>query len=234
VVTTVKGTTSYVTVRGSIPLYWQEGEALVTLKPKPHVLPGRPHLDAMVAHLRMLAALYGQVLMLSLIDAHGNEANIHRVLSSFAVHVLRSKNGEPSASGLGAFVPFDFHAECGKSASALGMFACARCGQCPQDHIVLRCRRPVWSANVLTCLGAWQPESALLSSSTTRARGLTLPISFWPKRGAAERQQPTRQVGAQTPGTMSGRVKNAVVTAQGLVKVTSTGGARRARLEQAR
>jgi hypothetical protein len=134
VVTTAKGTTSYVTVRGSIPLYWQEGEALVTLKPKPHVIPGRPHLDAMVAHLRMLAALYGPVLMLSLIDAHGNEANIHRVLSSFAVHVLRSKNGAPSASGLGAFVPFDFHAECGKSASALGMYARARCGQCPQDH----------------------------------------------------------------------------------------------------
>jgi len=124
-VTSSKGTSSYVTVRGSIPLYWQEGDALVTLKPKPRVLAGKAHLEAMRVHFQRLAALYGPVLMLSLIDALGNEANINRALSSFASRVLRSNAGAPLPSDLGAFVPFDFHAECGKSASAAGVCACA-------------------------------------------------------------------------------------------------------------
>ena len=133
-----EGVTSFVTVRGSIPVYWQEQEALVTLKPRPLVLAGKPHEQAMVQHFADLAALYGPVFMLSLIDARGNEGNIYNVLLHFASRALRiqgqveklsvGRRGEGPGAGAGAeaqkasllaaFLPFDFHAECGKSASA--------------------------------------------------------------------------------------------------------------------
>ena len=109
-----RGIASYVSVRGSIPVYWQEGGALVTLKPKPHVQQGKPHLEAMTAHFSALAALYGPVVMLSLIDAAGNEANIYHVLMGLACRLLRTGG----AGDLAAFEPFDFHAKCGKSASS--------------------------------------------------------------------------------------------------------------------
>jgi hypothetical protein len=133
IVACAEGVTSFVTVRGSIPVYWQEQEALVTLKPRPLVLAGKPHEQAMAQHFADLAALYGPVFMLSLIDARGNEGNIYNVLLHFASRALRiqdqveklsvSRRGEGAEAeaqkaSLAAFLPFDFHAECGKSASA--------------------------------------------------------------------------------------------------------------------
>jgi len=114
VVTARGGVTSFVTVRGSIPLYWQEQEALVTLKPKPLVLAGKPHEQALARHLADLSGLYGPVMMLSLIDSHGNEGNIYQALSHLATRALQTRD----TSVLAGFLPFDFHAECGKSASA--------------------------------------------------------------------------------------------------------------------
>jgi len=99
---------SHVLLRGSMPLFWQEGEALVTLKPQPTVIPGRPHEEACAAHLAYLQQAYGKVVVVSLLDERGPEA------SAFAAFRDVMRRAAPEVH----FEAFDFHKECGKHASA--------------------------------------------------------------------------------------------------------------------
>jgi hypothetical protein len=58
VVWSAAGVTAFTTVRGSIPLFWQEGEAIVTLKPQPEVMTGQNHTEAMRRHFSSLFERY--------------------------------------------------------------------------------------------------------------------------------------------------------------------------------
>jgi hypothetical protein len=90
-----------------MPLYWQEGDALVTLKPQPTVIQGKPHEEACAAHLQALEQLYGKVAVVSLLDCEGPEAG---AFAAFRDIMARAAPGIH-------FEAFDFHRECGKHAS---------------------------------------------------------------------------------------------------------------------
>eukprot|EP00960_Hanusia_phi_P060916 764668-Hanusia_phi.AAC.3 len=101
---------SYELVRGSIPLYWQEGEAIVTLKPTPTLMQG-PHEIAMKKHFAFLNSNYGNIGVLSLIDHHGVEADICKAFGEYM------KNEMEKNPNILIYEPFDFHKHCGKSAT---------------------------------------------------------------------------------------------------------------------
>ncbi|KAF0718026.1 hypothetical protein As57867_001940, partial [Aphanomyces stellatus] len=70
------GLCSYVQVRGSIPLYWDQ---MVTLKYMPRTQYDAGNADNQVAfraHFDKLIATYGHVTVLNLIDKHGTSANV--------------------------------------------------------------------------------------------------------------------------------------------------------------
>lgn len=107
------GLSSFVQVRGSIPLTWQQkgdGE----LMPKPVLVSAPLGPLAHREHWRQLKELYGQrgLLAISLVDSHGAEG----VVGAAYERAVRQLNAEDATSG-GAgdcsvgFVWFDFHAE---------------------------------------------------------------------------------------------------------------------------
>ncbi|EKX39300.1 hypothetical protein GUITHDRAFT_40380, partial [Guillardia theta CCMP2712] len=103
-------TSSYELIRGSIPLYWQEREALVTLKPTPTLIQG-PHDVAMKKHFAFLNANYGDIGVLNLIDHHGVEGEICKAYGKYMM-----KEMEENLKVV-IYEPFDFHKHCGKSAT---------------------------------------------------------------------------------------------------------------------
>eukprot|EP00961_Rhodomonas_salina_P029072 391902-Rhodomonas_salina.1 len=147
------GTSSYVVVRGSIPLFWQEGEALVTLKPTPTLIKDKPHHEAMGKHLGELAARYKRVSMLSLIDTSGVEGPISQSFKATAQPFVERGSGAGKDSDV-AFTEFDFHKVCGKTASpaaavGVAMLLDAMEGMTPENLFLrLRKRGGGWEKSV--------------------------------------------------------------------------------------
>lgn len=97
---------SFVQVRGSIPLFWQQYPDL-RYKPPPTLLemdPQEQH-NACLRHLEYLAELYGKQVIIDLVDQNGAEGRLEKafkdVLNILAYSSVR-------------YEPFDFHAECRK------------------------------------------------------------------------------------------------------------------------
>lgn len=99
---------SYVQVRGSIPLLWKQ-EACIKYKPKPTLKQvdagGKGGLGqkAFEKHFDALFEQYGPVTAISLIDNRGGEATLHAALRSAVDLMANSKLH---------FVPWDFHKMC--------------------------------------------------------------------------------------------------------------------------
>lgn len=99
---------SYVQVRGSIPLLWKQ-EACIRYKPKPVLKEvdtgGKGGLCQMAfeKHFDSLFEHYGPVTAISLIDHKGGEAMLHTALKS-AVEMMANTKLH--------FVPWDFHKKC--------------------------------------------------------------------------------------------------------------------------
>ncbi|XP_031560293.1 phosphatidylinositide phosphatase SAC1-like [Actinia tenebrosa] len=100
------GTSSFVQIRGSIPLYWSQ-RPNIKYKPKPvinnnadHSLGFRYHIDNQMAH-------YGELMLVNLIDQKGPE----KVLGDNFSTIIRN-SGYPENSL--RFDSFDFHKECSK------------------------------------------------------------------------------------------------------------------------
>jgi len=98
-------TSSFVQVRGSIPLLWTE---LPNIKYKPTRLIAPPELQAPVftRHMLSLIEQYKGVLAINLVNQHGGEG---KLASAFGSEAERFSSG---SSGL-RYVAFDFHKECG-------------------------------------------------------------------------------------------------------------------------
>lgn len=97
---------SFVQIRGSIPLYWQQNPDL-RYKPPPTLLEIDPqeHQTACLRHLEDLIKWYGRQVIIDLIDQKGAESQLGKAfkntLSTLALPSVR-------------YEPFDFHAECRK------------------------------------------------------------------------------------------------------------------------
>ncbi|XP_072390142.1 phosphatidylinositol-3-phosphatase SAC1 [Diabrotica undecimpunctata] len=97
---------SFVQIRGSIPLFWQQNPDL-RLKPPPTMIdmdPQEQH-STCLKHLEELATLYGKVVLVNLIDQKGAEGNMEKSFKE-----AMSSLSYPSAR----YEPFDFHSECSK------------------------------------------------------------------------------------------------------------------------
>ncbi|KAJ8929754.1 hypothetical protein NQ314_017529 [Rhamnusium bicolor] len=97
---------SFVQVRGSIPLFWQQSPDL-RYKPPPTLLeidPQEQH-SACLRHLVNLAELYGKQVIVDLVDQKGAEGALEKAFKN-TINIL----SYPSVR----YEPFDFHAECRK------------------------------------------------------------------------------------------------------------------------
>lgn len=97
---------SFVQVRGSIPLYWQQYPDL-RYKPPPTLLEislQEQH-NACLKHLEEMTTIYGKQVMLDLVDQKGAEGSLEK---SFKQAVLTLNF--PTTK----YEPFDFHAECSR------------------------------------------------------------------------------------------------------------------------
>ncbi|GJP30715.1 hypothetical protein CLOM_g4900 [Closterium sp. NIES-68] len=96
---------SYVQVRGSIPVLWEQIVDL-TYKPKLQtvVTAAQPFEAPLRQHLRGLNEIYGPVIAVDLVNQHGGES---RIGSAYAGAVNAIKDADIR------YVPFDFHKECG-------------------------------------------------------------------------------------------------------------------------
>lgn len=97
---------SFVQVRGSIPLFWQQSPDL-RYKPPPTLMDIDPqeHYNACQKHLESLAVLYGKQVIVDLVDQKGSEGRLEQAFSDAIQHL-----GYPSVR----YEAFDFHAECRK------------------------------------------------------------------------------------------------------------------------
>jgi len=99
-------TASFVQTRGSIPLLWQQRPDL-RYKPPPTLeqRPGVTHRDCFDRHFQEQKRLYGQQVIINLIDQKGAEGMLEQQLKNV---VLMTK--DPNIF----YEPFDFHSECRK------------------------------------------------------------------------------------------------------------------------
>ncbi|XP_044746313.1 phosphatidylinositol-3-phosphatase SAC1-A [Coccinella septempunctata] len=97
---------SFVQIRGSIPLFWNQLPDL-RYKPPPTILDIDPNEQnlACAKHLEATMAIYGKQVLIDLVDQHGSEGALER---SFRDTV---KNLNISSV---KYEPFDFHSECRK------------------------------------------------------------------------------------------------------------------------
>lgn len=95
---------SFVQVRGSIPLFWQQNPDL-RYKPPPTLLEMdiQEHHAACLRHLEELATLYGKQVLVDLVDQKGAEGTLEQSFKT-SIHTINF----PSVK----YEPFDFHAEC--------------------------------------------------------------------------------------------------------------------------
>ncbi|CAH1957102.1 unnamed protein product [Acanthoscelides obtectus] len=97
---------SFVQIRGSIPLFWQQSPDL-RYKPPPTLLDIDPneHHSACLKHLEDTATLYGKQVLVNLVDQKGAEGRLEQAFRDAVTSI--------SYPGV-KYEPFDFHAECRK------------------------------------------------------------------------------------------------------------------------
>ncbi|XP_066143356.1 phosphatidylinositol-3-phosphatase SAC1 [Euwallacea fornicatus] len=96
---------SFVQIRGSIPLFWFQKP---DLRYKPPItldqnLDPQDHQSACLKHIEATALIYGRQVMIDLVDQVGSEGRLEKAFKD-TIGLL----GHPSAR----YEPFDFHAEC--------------------------------------------------------------------------------------------------------------------------
>ncbi|GAU29818.1 hypothetical protein TSUD_223640 [Trifolium subterraneum] len=96
-------TASFVEIRGSIPLLWQQIVDL-TYKPKFELLKLEEHPRVLERHILDLRKKYGAVLAIDLINKHGGEGRLCEKFGSTMQHVVSDDV---------RYVHFDFHHVCG-------------------------------------------------------------------------------------------------------------------------
>ncbi|KAI5711555.1 phosphatidylinositide phosphatase SAC1 isoform X1 [Diaphorina citri] len=95
---------SFVQIRGSIPLYWQQYPNL-KLKPPPKIIQENNNMEAVSKHFKSQEPYYGYQVILNLIDQHGDEGDIEKAYRT-SIRILNSQRVQYEA--------FDFHKECRK------------------------------------------------------------------------------------------------------------------------
>lgn len=95
---------SFVQIRGSIPLFWQQYPNL-KLKPPPKVIQENNNMEAVSKHFKSQEPYYGYQVILNLIDQHGSEGDLEKAFRN-SVRLLNSTQVQYEA--------FDFHRECRK------------------------------------------------------------------------------------------------------------------------
>lgn len=97
--------TSFVQVRGSIPLFWQQ-KTNYSYMPPIEISQHEDHDQSMKKHFDELRFHYGNISMVNLIDHRGFEAKLEREISTRMGHLQKNY--------LIPYHHFDFHKECGK------------------------------------------------------------------------------------------------------------------------
>uniref|UniRef100_A0A1A9ZB97 Phosphatidylinositol-3-phosphatase SAC1 n=1 Tax=Glossina pallidipes TaxID=7398 RepID=A0A1A9ZB97_GLOPL len=95
---------SFVQTRGSMPFYWSQLPNL-RYKPRPHKINGKDHLLACKRHFEEQIALYGQQVLVNLVNQTGSEGELESFFRSLLQLLKNSKL---------RYEAFDFHAECKK------------------------------------------------------------------------------------------------------------------------
>lgn len=95
---------SFVQIRGSIPMFWQQIPNL-KYKPRPTIYSEKDHLQAYQLHTDNLIMHYGKIVMVNLIDHRGAEDVLEK---AFVQLVNRASNPNER------YEAFDFHSECKK------------------------------------------------------------------------------------------------------------------------
>lgn len=98
--------TSFVQIRGSIPLFWVQPPDL-RYKPPPRLLDinKADHQMACTKHIEDVSSQYGRQVMIDLVDQKGAEGNLEKAFADTVNSI-----GNASVR----YEPFDFHAECRK------------------------------------------------------------------------------------------------------------------------
>lgn len=95
---------SFVQIRGSIPLFWQQYPNL-KLKPSPKIISEKNNMEAVSKHFKSQEPYYGYQVILNLIDQHGSEGELEKAFRQ-SIRLLNSTQVQYEA--------FDFHKECRK------------------------------------------------------------------------------------------------------------------------
>ncbi|KAK7571960.1 hypothetical protein V9T40_014432 [Parthenolecanium corni] len=93
---------SFVQIRGSIPLFWHQYPNL-KLKPQPVIIPAEHHLEACRKHLHDITNIYGNVVMVNLIDHKGREGELQQKFKTIIDDAGFKKV---------RYEAYDFHREC--------------------------------------------------------------------------------------------------------------------------
>lgn len=101
---------SFVQIRGSIPLFFQQSP--YALKPKPILLRTEPaNAQAFKLHFKQATQRYGKVHAVSLVEKHGNEAIVGDKYQA-AIRAMHDEEGYGVPGPGVGFNWFDFHHEC--------------------------------------------------------------------------------------------------------------------------
>jgi hypothetical protein len=98
---------SFVQVRGSVPLLWTQSPN-IKYKPPTALLAGGATAAAFDAHVGGMLARYGAVTCVNLVNQHGSEGALEAEFRAQCARAVRAGG----AKGL-RYVAFDFHKECG-------------------------------------------------------------------------------------------------------------------------
>lgn len=93
---------SFVQIRGSIPLFWHQYPNL-KLKPPLVIIPLEQHVEACRKHLKEITNDYGKVVMINLIDHKGREAELEHKFKTVIEEISDNKV---------KYEAYDFHREC--------------------------------------------------------------------------------------------------------------------------
>ncbi len=107
--------TSYVQIRGSVPVFWQQLPTLKYAAKIEFTAPAAASLAAAERHFNQQTALYGEVVCVNLINQTGGELKLGTAFQETVAKLPQTASGSGSASaGRVRFVWFDFHHECRK------------------------------------------------------------------------------------------------------------------------
>lgn len=102
--------TSFVTLRGSIPVFWRQTKG--ALRPAPEL--DAPLLQSQAAftqHFKNLSRSYGRCTAVSLVNSEGSESTLARAYAQ-QVELAASRGTDARPSWAPRFVEFDFHRHC--------------------------------------------------------------------------------------------------------------------------